>query len=200
MKKNIISQNWMTTTGCASWCFWLTQLNTWWLKLAFTRTGSNSTWTFEHWKGFASKLDIFCRDITTNTYKYFPNVKVHSNRFTLNSDELQKYVEALIGEFAKRGQDFQIQGPIYSYLIKPDLIDLTTIPFDLSLFEWMDVDNFEMQHIEFKSSELWTTKFECCIGNTHDEPTVEAIDLRAFFSGCFEMLNLLCKLRQNCKV
>jgi len=23
----------------------------------------------------------------------------------------------------------------------------------------MDVDNFEMQHIEFKSSDLWTTKF-----------------------------------------
>jgi len=113
----------------------------------------------EHWKGFASKLDIFCRDTTTNTYKYFPNVKAHSNRFTVNRDELQKYVEALKREFDKRGQDFQIHGPIFSYFIKPDLIDLTTTPFDLSLFEWMDVDNFEMQHIEFKSSELWTTKF-----------------------------------------
>ena len=106
-----------------------------------------------------SKLDIFCRDITTNTYKYFPNVKAHSNRFTVNRDELQKYVEALKVEFARRGQDFQIHGPILSYLIKPDLTDLTTTPFDLSLFEWMGFDNYEMQHIEFKSSELWTTTF-----------------------------------------
>jgi hypothetical protein len=83
------------------------------------------------------------------TGKYFPNVKAHSNQF-VSRDELQKYVEALKREFAKRGQDFQIHGPIFSYLIKPDLIDLTTTPIDLSVFEWMDADNFEMQHIEFK--------------------------------------------------
>ena len=62
-------------------------------------------------------------------------------------------------KFAKRGQDFQIHGPICSYLIKSVLTDLTTTQFDLSLFEGMNVDNSEIQHIEFKSSELWTLKF-----------------------------------------
>jgi hypothetical protein len=78
----------------------------------------------EHWKGFASKLDIFCCDITTGTYKYFPNIKAHSDRFIVNRDERQKYAEALKGEFVKQGQDFQIHRPVFSYLIKPDLLIL----------------------------------------------------------------------------
>jgi len=71
------------------------------LNLHLQGQGQTVLELFEHWKGFASKLDIFCHDITTNTYKYFQNVKAHSNRNTVNRDELQKYVEALKGEFAK---------------------------------------------------------------------------------------------------
>ena len=71
------------------------------LNLRLQGQGQTVLELFEHWKGIASKLDIFCRDITTNTYKYFLNVKAHSNRFTVNRDELQKYVEALKGGFAK---------------------------------------------------------------------------------------------------
>jgi hypothetical protein len=147
---------------------------------------------FENWKGYASKLDIFCRDITTGTYQYFPNVKAHSNRFIVHRDELQKYVQALKAEFAKRGQDFQIQGPIFSYLIKPDLIDLTTTLFDLSLFEWIDGDNFEMQHIEFNSSELWTIKFvelrETLVGNCL-EKSAAILNCWTFLPEAFTCLN-----------
>jgi hypothetical protein len=110
-----------------------TQLND--LNLRLQGQGQTVLEFYEHWKGFASKLDIFCHDITTGIYKYFPNVTAHSNRFIINRDELQKCVEALKGEFAKQGQDFQIHRPIFSYLIKPNLIDLTTTSFDLSLFK-----------------------------------------------------------------
>jgi len=96
------------------------------LNLGLQAQGQTVLELFEHRKGFVSKLDIFCHDITTNTYKYFPNIKAHSTRFTVNRDELQKYLETPKGEFAKRGQDFQIHGPIFSYLIKPDFTDLTT--------------------------------------------------------------------------
>ena len=47
--------------------------------------------------------------------------------------------------------------PIFSFPIKPDLIDPFIIPFDISIFEWMNVDNFKMELI---SSELWKTKFK----------------------------------------
>ena len=49
--------------------------------------------------------------------------------------------------------------PIFSSLIKPDLLDPLRNPFDFSIFEWMGVHNFEMELIELTSSELWEAKF-----------------------------------------
>lgn len=62
-------------------------------------------------------------------------------------------------EFDNRSQDFLIHVPVFPYLIKPDLLDLTTIQFDIDLLKWMDIDNFEMQLVDFKISELWTSNF-----------------------------------------
>ncbi|XP_014781910.1 protein FAM200A-like [Octopus bimaculoides] len=109
---------------------------------------------FEHLKGFLFILDIFWRDIHSNTYKYFPNVKAYSNRFNVNKNELQKYIATLKEEFSKRGKNFEIYAPIHFFLIKPNLTDLKTNPF-LSLFEWMHVDSLEMEMIELTTSELW---------------------------------------------
>ena len=85
-------------------------------------------------------------------YKYFPNVKVLANKSTIGKDELKAHVEAFKDEFSKRCKDFETYVPIFSFLIKPDLIDPLIIPFDFSIFEWMNVDNFEMELI---SSELF---------------------------------------------
>ena len=43
----------------------------------------------------------------------------------------QKYIEALKAEFSKQRQDFQIHGIIFSYLIKPIWLDLTTAFLDV---------------------------------------------------------------------
>lgn len=112
---------------------------------------------FLHWKAFTMKLDIFTRDINIKAFKYFPNVKNHANQFEVNIDELQEYLEALKAEFDKRSQDFYIHGSLFSYLIQPDMLDLTND--QLELFSWMDIDDFEMQQVEFRSSEIWTSKF-----------------------------------------
>ena len=40
-------------------------------------------------------------------------------------------------------------------LIKPDSIE----NFDLKVFEWMGIEEFEMQLIDFKVSALWVNKF-----------------------------------------
>ena len=48
--------------------------------------------------------------------------------------------------------------PIFSFLIKPDLIDPSRIPFDFSIFERIEVHNFEMKLVELTSSELWNAK------------------------------------------
>ena len=38
-------------------------------------------------------------------------------------------------------------------------MDFASIPLNDSLFAWMQIQDFELQHIEFRNSELWKTKF-----------------------------------------
>ena len=114
---------------------------------------------FKYWKRFATKLSIFLSDINTSTYKYFSNVKALANKSTIDKDELITYVAALKEEFSKRCKDFEAYIPIFSFLIKPDLIDPLRIPFDFSIFEWVEVNNFEMEFIELTSSKLSKSKF-----------------------------------------
>ena len=59
--------------------------------------------------------------------------------------------------------------PICSFLIKPHLIDPLRIPFDFSIFEWMEVHNFEMELVEPTSSELWKAKFMELLRNLEDD-------------------------------
>lgn len=118
-------------------------------------TGQTVLELVENWKEFILKLNIFWQDISTETYKYFPNVKMHSNRFTVNKDEFQNYIKTLKEEFSKRCADFQAHESIMPFIIKPDLIDLELISFNLNLFKWMEIDDFEMQLIKLRSSELW---------------------------------------------
>ncbi|GFV98604.1 hypothetical protein TNCV_1452901 [Trichonephila clavipes] len=113
---------------------------------------------FEYRKGSATKLNIFSRDINTYTFKYFPNVKVLTNTSTIDKDELQTYIEACKEEFSKRSKHLEACMPIFSFLIKPDLIYPLILLFDLSIFEWMEIDNFEMEPIELISSECMENK------------------------------------------
>lgn len=108
---------------------------------------------FANWKPFTMKLDIFTGDINIKVFKYSPNMKNHSDQFEVNINELQEYIEALKAEFDNevKASTF-IQGSLFSYLIKPDILDLTTT--QLELFSWINIDDFVMQQAEFMSSEL----------------------------------------------
>ena len=123
------------------------------LNLKLQGQGKTVLDLFCYWKSIYNETRHFTRDINIKAFKYFPYVKNHSNQFEVNIDKLQEYNEALKSEFNKQSQDFHNDGSLFSYLIKPDIFDLETTL--LELFSWI----LKILKIEFRSSELWTSKF-----------------------------------------
>jgi len=146
------------------------------VELAFRRTGSNSTWLFgnricvetghilqwyqcQNIQAFP-KREVSFKSIMPTVKSIMPTFwSSPTDRWASEACQSSSF-EALKVQFASRSQDFRFHGPILSYLIKPDLLDATTTQLDLDLFRRTDIDNFEMQHVEFKASELCTSKLD----------------------------------------
>ena len=62
----------------------------------------------------------------------------------------------LTSQFQNIFQDFQRFGPLFPFLINPQ----GSKALDLSAFEWMDIEDFQMRLIDFKASLLWASKFD----------------------------------------
>ena len=65
------------------------------------------------------------------------------------------YIWGSTSQFCTRFQDFQHFGSLVSFLIKPE----SSEDLNLCAFEWMDIEDFQLQLIDFKASLLWTLKF-----------------------------------------
>ena len=73
----------------------------------------------------------------------------------VNAVEIDMYMRDLTSQFCNRFQDFQHLGSLFFFLIKPE----SSKDLNLSAFEWMSIEDFQMQLIDFKASLLWTSKF-----------------------------------------
>ena len=111
---------------------------------------------YDTWKGFVAKLDVYTWDIQTATFCYFKHLKAFSVDYQVNGAEIIIYMRDLTSQFRNRFQDFQCFSPLFSFLINPQ----GSKDLDLSAFEWMDIENFQMQLIDFKTSLLWASKFD----------------------------------------
>ena len=72
----------------------------------------------------------------------------------VNAVETNMYMRDLTSQYCNRFQDFQHFGSLF-FLIKPE----SSKDLNLSALEWMDVEDFQMQLIDFKASLLRTSKF-----------------------------------------
>ena len=127
------------------------------LNLRLQGPGKTMIGLFEAWKDFVAKLDVYTRDIQTATFRYFKHLKAFSVNHQVNGAEINIYMRDLTSQFRKRFQDFQHFCPLFSFLIN-NLQDSEDL--DLSAFEWMDIEDFQMQLIDFKASLLWASKFD----------------------------------------
>ena len=70
---------------------------------------------FEAWKGFVVKLDVYTRDIQTETFRYFKHLKAFSVDHQVNGAEINIYTRDLTSQFRNRFQDFQRFGPLFFF-------------------------------------------------------------------------------------
>ena len=61
----------------------------------------------------------------------------------------------LTSQFCKTFQNFQHFGSLFSFLMKPTSSEDLNLP----AFEWMNIEDFQMQPIDFKTSLLGSSKF-----------------------------------------
>uniref|UniRef100_UPI00358FEE4E general transcription factor II-I repeat domain-containing protein 2-like n=1 Tax=Myxine glutinosa TaxID=7769 RepID=UPI00358FEE4E len=127
------------------------------LNLRLQGAGQTVLDMFDTWTAFVGKLAILSSDVATFTFRYFRHVRELSSQHSISTAEICKYMSELESEFTTRFGDFQKYGPMFSFLIKPDSFDGHEL--DLSLIDWLDTQDMEMQLIELTSSTLWVTKF-----------------------------------------
>ena len=120
---------------------------------------------FDLIKSFETKLNIFNRDIFSNSYKYFPNTKNFFSESECHekpikeslTKEFSMVIQSLIQEFSARFTQFKEFEETLKFILYPD-----TIPFEklnLKVLDWLNFNELEMQLVEFQSSTIWKQKF-----------------------------------------
>lgn len=120
-------------------------------------------------KAFVTKLDIFYKDLVPEKLKYFPLLKEHllsSSYFENNFEENQKevvkhYISVLANAkalFEERFSQFRELEKTLQFVILPHKLQFDDLK--LSYFNWLNIDNLEMEMVEFQNNVVWTNKFE----------------------------------------
>lgn len=116
-------------------------------------------------RAFEAKLQVFRNDIITRNYKYFPNLKKYMNDLDIHetadkekiTEEFISVIDSLIKEFLGRFSQFKELSEILKFIMYPDVTSFHKLNF--SQFDWLEIEEFEMQLIDFQSSSIWIQKF-----------------------------------------
>ncbi|GFX09577.1 general transcription factor II-I repeat domain-containing protein 2A [Trichonephila clavipes] len=114
---------------------------------------------------FEAKLYVFRNDIITKNYKYFTNMK-KKNIKDLDAqekrneekviDDFISIMDSLIKEFSARFSRFKELSETFKFIMYPDVISFDKL--NLSQFDWLEIEELEMQLIDFQSSSIWIQK------------------------------------------
>ncbi|GFT04063.1 SCAN domain-containing protein 3 [Trichonephila clavipes] len=116
-------------------------------------------------RAFDAKLYVFRNDIITKNYKYFPNMKKNIKDLDAQEkrneekviDDFISIMDSLIKEFSARFSQFKELLETFKFIMYPDVISFDKL--NLSQFDWLVIEELEMQLIEFQSSSIWIQKF-----------------------------------------
>ncbi|GFX16472.1 uncharacterized protein TNCV_22431 [Trichonephila clavipes] len=105
------------------------------------------------------------RYIITKNYKYFPNLKKNIKDLDAQEkrneekviDDFISIMDSLIKEFSARFSQFKELSETFNFIMYPDVISFDKL--NLSQFDWLEIEELEMQLIDFQSSSIWIQKF-----------------------------------------
>ena len=114
---------------------------------------------------FKSKLKIFQRDLETTSYKYFSRLQKirdelgEPNQAIMNNEDAYflSVLNSLKDQFCSRFVQFRELEDAILFIKYPDQASFPKLKTDL--FEWLGIDNFEMELAELQSSFIWKQKF-----------------------------------------
>ena len=122
---------------------------------------------FDLIKAFEAKLRVFYRDVDSKTFKYFKNTKKYF--LQLESNDLLEQginqllrmfcevIQGLIKKFDSRFAQFRQFAETTQFILHPDSTSLKTL--NLKSLKWLDLEDIEMQLIDFQSSSILKQKF-----------------------------------------
>ena len=116
-------------------------------------------------RAFEAKLKVSRNDIITRNYKYFPNLKKYINDLEIHvkpdedqvTEEFISVIYSSIKEFSARFSQFKELSEILKFIMYPDVTSFDKL--NLSQFDLLEIEEFEMQLIDFQSSSIWIQKF-----------------------------------------
>lgn len=134
------------------------------LNVKLQGSGKTLDIMFDYIKAFEMKLGVFKRDIDSERFRYFPNLKKYISDLPKDDKTgrqcLQKLLvnitESTVEQFSTRFARFRELEETAKFIKFPDSIQLDEL--NLQKFSWIDMDDFEMQLIEFQSSSIWRQK------------------------------------------
>ncbi|XP_069470002.1 general transcription factor II-I repeat domain-containing protein 2A-like [Ambystoma mexicanum] len=134
------------------------------LNLKLQGFGKSIDVMFGYIKAFESKVKVFKRDVETKTYKYFPRVQKHfekasaavRNEVELLHMKYQHGLDLLLDQFTDRFSQFRSLEQTMKIIKYPDVVVYNSL--ELNGFQWMQIDDLEMQLAEFQDS-IWAQVF-----------------------------------------
>ncbi|GFV20280.1 uncharacterized protein TNCV_20031 [Trichonephila clavipes] len=72
-------------------------------------------------------------------------------------DDFISIMDSLIKEFSARFSQFKELSETFEFIMYPDVISFDKL--NLSQFDWLEIEELEMQLIDFQSSSIWIQKF-----------------------------------------
>ncbi|GFW43375.1 CCHC-type domain-containing protein [Trichonephila clavipes] len=114
---------------------------------------------------FEAKLYVFRNDIITKKLQVLPklekNIKDLAAQKKRNEekviDDFISIMDSLIKEFSARFSQFKELSETFKFIMYPDVISFDKL--NLSQFDWLEIEELEMQLIHFQSSSIWNQKF-----------------------------------------